>query len=138
MQRGLDGIDARSKLAILAALAFREKITRRISSWKASGAYCRWISRICASIAAIRYTSSARRGKRRGADSRCSRANCAHCRPGPVQGAYNAVWVKGAYGEDTFYYGRGAGALPTGVAVVKQSMRVGASPLDTAIPKRRS
>jgi len=31
-----------------------------------------------------------------------------------VQGAYNAVWVKGKYGEDTFYYGWGAGALPTG------------------------
>ena len=29
-----------------------------------------------------------------------------------VQGAYNAVWVKGEYGEDTFYYGRGAGRYP--------------------------
>ena len=28
-----------------------------------------------------------------------------------VQGAYNAVWVKGQYGEDTFYYGRGAGRV---------------------------
>ena len=27
-----------------------------------------------------------------------------------VQGAYNAVWVKGMFGEDTFYYGWGAGA----------------------------
>ena len=41
-----------------------------------------------------------------------------------VQGSYNAVWVKGKYGEDTFYYGRGAGALPTGVAVVSDLMRV--------------
>src|SRR5207237_9988749 len=41
-----------------------------------------------------------------------------------VQGAYNAVWVKGRFGEDTFYYGRGAGALPTGVAVVSDLMRV--------------
>ena len=41
-----------------------------------------------------------------------------------VQGAYNAVWVKGRYGEDTFYYGRGAGPLPTGVAVVSDLMRV--------------
>ncbi len=40
-----------------------------------------------------------------------------------VQGAYNAVWVKGRYGEDTFYYGRGAGPLPTGVAVVSDLMR---------------
>ena len=39
-----------------------------------------------------------------------------------VQGSYNAVWVKGAYGEDTLYYGRGAGK-PTGVAVVSDLMR---------------
>ena len=41
-----------------------------------------------------------------------------------VQGSYNAVWVKGHYGEDTFYYGRGAGSRPTGVAVVSDLMRV--------------
>ena len=41
-----------------------------------------------------------------------------------VQGSYNAIWVKGRYGEDTFYYGRGAGSRPTGVAVVSDLMRV--------------
>ncbi|HWP85279.1 MAG TPA: ACT domain-containing protein, partial [Terriglobia bacterium] len=39
-----------------------------------------------------------------------------------VQGSYNAIWVKGTYGEDTLYYGRGAGK-PTGVAVVSDIMR---------------
>jgi homoserine dehydrogenase len=39
-----------------------------------------------------------------------------------VLGSYNAIWVKGAYGEDTLYYGRGAGK-PTGVAVVSDIMR---------------
>jgi homoserine dehydrogenase len=41
-----------------------------------------------------------------------------------VRGPYNAVWVRGQYGQDTFYYGRGAGAQPTGVAVVSDLMRV--------------
>jgi homoserine dehydrogenase len=41
-----------------------------------------------------------------------------------VTGSYNAVWARGAYGADTFYYGRGAGPLPTGVAVVSDLMRV--------------
>jgi homoserine dehydrogenase len=41
-----------------------------------------------------------------------------------VRGAYNAVWVRGQYGADTFYYGRGAGSHPTGVAVVSDLMRV--------------
>ena len=38
-----------------------------------------------------------------------------------VQGSYNAIWVKGAHGEDTLYCGRGAGT-PTGVAVVSDIM----------------
>jgi homoserine dehydrogenase len=41
-----------------------------------------------------------------------------------VRGAYNAVWLKGEFGADTFYYGRGAGPHPTGVAVVSDLMRV--------------
>jgi homoserine dehydrogenase len=41
-----------------------------------------------------------------------------------VRASYNAVWVKGVYGEDTFYYGRGAGPRPTAVAVVSDLMRV--------------
>lgn len=41
-----------------------------------------------------------------------------------VRGAYNAVWTRGAYGADTFYYGKGAGPTPTGVAVVSDLMRV--------------
>ncbi len=35
-----------------------------------------------------------------------------------------AFWVRGHYGSDTFYYGRGAGSRPTGVAVVSDLMRV--------------
>jgi homoserine dehydrogenase len=54
-----------------------------------------------------------------------------------VQGAYNAVWVKGTYGEDTFYYGRGAGPLPTGVAVVSDLMRV-AREIRSGSPERVS
>ena len=41
-----------------------------------------------------------------------------------VRGAYNAVWARGVYGADTFYYGKGAGPAPTGVAVVSDLMRV--------------
>jgi homoserine dehydrogenase len=54
-----------------------------------------------------------------------------------VQGPYNAVWVKGKYGEDTFYYGWGAGSLPTGVAVVSDLMRV-AREIRSGSPERVS
>jgi homoserine dehydrogenase len=47
------------------------------------------------------------------------------------------VWVRGKYGEDTFYYGRGAGAAPTGVAVVSDLMRV-AREIRSGSPERVS
>ena len=53
-----------------------------------------------------------------------------------VRGA-GAVWVRGKYGADTFYYGRGAGAHPTGVAVVSDLMRV-AREIRSGSPERVS
>ncbi|MGH9660925.1 MAG: homoserine dehydrogenase [Bryobacteraceae bacterium] len=121
----IDGYDARSKLAILAALAFGERITppdifmegiRRISpiDFQYAHALGHTIRLICGAhqtehglILAVRPALIRRSTILAG-----------------VQGAYNAVWVKGQYGADTFYYGRGAGARPTGVAVVSDLMRV--------------
>ncbi len=121
----VDGVDARSKLAILAALAFGQKIT-------ADGIFTEGIRR----LGPIDFQYAHRLGH-------TIRLICAarsteeglllSVRPAliptstilaSVQGAYNAVWVRGLYGADTFYYGRGAGAHPTGVAVVSDLMRV--------------
>src|SRR5271155_2188746 len=121
----VDGYDARSKLAILSALAFSEKITP-------SDIYTEGIRRILP----LDFQYAHKLGH-------TIRLICgAHQTPSGlilsvrpalipqstilagVQGAYNAVWVRGKYGADTFYYGRGAGATPTGVAVVSDLMRV--------------
>ncbi|HEY2016741.1 MAG TPA: homoserine dehydrogenase, partial [Bryobacteraceae bacterium] len=121
----IDGYDARSKLVLLAALAFGEKITpsdifmegiRRISPLDFQ--YARTLKHTIRLVCGARVTPS---------------GLILFVRPAlipsdtilaGVQGAYNAVWVKGKYGEDTFYYGWGAGARPTGVAVVSDLMRV--------------
>jgi homoserine dehydrogenase len=121
----IDGFDARSKLVLLAALAFGEKITpsdifmegiRRITPLDFE--YARQLHHTIRLVCGARKTPD---------------GLILFVRPAlipqstilaGVQGAYNAVWVKGEYGEDTFYYGWGAGALPTGVAVVSDLMRV--------------
>ncbi len=134
----LDGFDARSKLALLAALAFGERITpsdiytegiRRIGP--VDFQYARQMGHT------IRLICSARQSPQ---------GLLLAVRPclipletvlANVRGAYNAVWVHGRYGEDTFYYGRGAGALPTGVAVVSDLMRV-AREIQCGSPERVS
>jgi homoserine dehydrogenase len=134
----VDGYDARSKLAILAALAFGERITP-------SDIFVEGIRRITAQdfdyAHQLRHTIRLVCGA-----SQTERGLILSVRPAlirqstilaGVQGAYNAVWVKGHFGADTFYYGRGAGASPTGVAVVSDLMRV-AREIRSGSPERVS
>ncbi|MBV9082139.1 MAG: homoserine dehydrogenase [Acidobacteriaceae bacterium] len=121
----VDGLDARSKLAILAALAFGEKLTPE-------DIFCEGIRRIMpvdfAYAHQLKHTIRLLCVARKTEDGLLLSV-----RPSlipqsailaQVQGAYNAIWIRGSYGEDTFYYGRGAGSMPTGVAVVSDIMRV--------------
>jgi homoserine dehydrogenase len=121
----VDGYDARSKLAILSALAFGERITpadiytegiRRITP--VDFEYAHMLHHTIRLVCVARQTAA---------------GLILSVRPSlipqttilaGVRGAYNAVWVRGKFGGDTFYYGRGAGPHPTGVAVVSDLMRV--------------
>jgi homoserine dehydrogenase len=121
----VDGYDAQSKLAILSALAFGEKITpsdihcegiRRILP--VDFQYAHQLDHTIRLICAARQTHDGLILSVRPALIPNSTILAG------VRGAYNAVWVRGLYGADTFYYGRGAGSRPTGVAVVSDLMRV--------------
>jgi homoserine dehydrogenase len=134
----VDGYDSRSKLAILSALAFGERIVpsdiytegiRRITPVDFD--YAHQLHHTIRLVCAARQTPS---------------GLILSVRPSlipettilaGVRGAYNAVWVRGKFGADTFYYGRGAGPHPTGVAVVSDLMRV-AREIRSGSPERVS
>ena len=134
----VDGLDARSKLVILSALAFGERIVpediytegiRRISP--IDFGYAHMLHHT------IRLVCTARQTKEGLLLSvRPSLIPQSTILAG-VRGAYNAIWVRGRYGADTFYYGRGAGAHPTGVSVVSDLMRV-AREIRSGSPERVS
>jgi homoserine dehydrogenase len=121
----VDGLDARSKLAILSGLAFGQRIApadihtegiRRISP--VDFQYAHRLGYTIRLICVARRESSGLLLSVRPALIAQSTILAS------VTGAYNAVWVRGRYGADTFYYGKGAGPLPTGVAVVSDLMRL--------------
>jgi homoserine dehydrogenase len=134
----VDGFDARSKLAILSALAFGERVApadiytegiRRITPIDFE--YAHQLHHTIRLVCIARQTPS---------------GLILSVRPSlipqstilaSVRGAYNAIWVRGKYGADTFYYGRGAGPHPTGVAVVSDLMRV-AREIRSGSPERIS
>lgn len=134
----VDGFDARSKLAILSALAFGQQI-------QAADIFTQGIRRI--TPVDFQYAHTLRHTIRLICGARLTPEGLIlSVRPAlipqstilaGVQGAYNAVWVRGKYGQDTFYYGRGAGPEPTGVAVVSDLMRV-AREIRSGSPERVS
>lgn len=121
----VEGFDARSKLAILAALAFGERIVpediytegiRRVTP--VDFEYAHQLHHTIRLVCAARQTPAGLI-----LSVRPSLIPQSTILAG-VRGPYNAIWVRGRYGADTFYYGRGAGSQPTGVAVVSDLMRV--------------
>ena len=115
----VEGVDAAYKLAILASLAFHTKVPyakvyrEGISSVEQTDiAYGKQLGYTLKLLAIGKHTE-------RGVEARVHPVFIRNSHPlASVRDAYNAVYLTGDCMDDIMLYGRGAGALPTGSAVV--------------------
>ncbi|MBO8142410.1 MAG: homoserine dehydrogenase [Firmicutes bacterium] len=127
----VEGYDAAFKIAILAALAFETPV-------QVSDVYCEGITRITPEDIrygqelgyAVKLLAIAREDGGR-LDVRVHPAFIPQSHPlAAVQDVFNAIYVRGDAVGELMFYGRGAGSLPTGSAVVAD--------LIDAVRRRRS
>jgi homoserine dehydrogenase len=121
----VEGLDAARKLAILASIAFNSRVTL-------ADVYVEGISRI--TRADLQYAAELgctikllAVGKHldEGIEIRVHPAILPKSHPlASVNGVFNAIYVVGNAVGETMFYGRGAGSLPTGSAVVADLIQV--------------
>ena len=121
----VDGLDAARKLAILASIAFNSRVTL-------DDVYVEGISKVTRED--IEYANelgctikllAIAKHQDEGIEMRVHPAIIPMTHPlASVNGVFNAIYVIGDAVGETMFYGRGAGSLPTGSAVVSDIMQV--------------
>lgn len=121
----VEGLDAARKLAILASIAFGSRVT-------VNDVYVEGITRIARADldyarefdSTIKLLAIATEDDGR-IEARVHPALVPNSHPlSAVSGVFNAIYVVGDAVGETMFYGRGAGSLPTGSAVVADLMQV--------------
>lgn len=121
----VDGLDAARKLAILSSIAFNSRISL-------SDVFVEGISKITRDDLAfaselgctIKLLAIAKH-QEEGVEVRVHPAILPLSHPlSSVNGVFNAIYVVGDAVGETMFYGRGAGSLPTGSAIISDIMRI--------------
>ncbi|MDP4126074.1 MAG: homoserine dehydrogenase [Bacillota bacterium] len=121
----VDGLDAARKLAILSSIAFNSRVALK-------DVFVEGISRItredlayAAELGCTIKLLAIAKHQEEGIEVRVHPAILPLTHPlASVNGVYNAIFVIGDAVGQTMYYGRGAGSLPTGSAIVSDVMRI--------------
>ncbi|OLN32763.1 homoserine dehydrogenase [Desulfosporosinus metallidurans] len=121
----VDGLDAARKLAILSSIAFNSRVAL-------NDVFVEGISRItredlayAAELGCTIKLLAIAKHQEEGIEVRVHPAILPLTHPlASVNGVYNAIFVIGDAVGETMYYGRGAGSLPTGSAIVSDVMRI--------------
>jgi homoserine dehydrogenase len=121
----VDGLDAARKLAILSSIAFNSRVTLQdvyvegISKITSEDiAYAQELDSTIKLLAIAKYQED-------GIEIRVHPAILPKTHPlASVSGVYNAIYIVGDAVGETMFYGRGAGSLPTGSAIVADIIQV--------------
>lgn len=121
----IEGLDAARKLAILSSLAFNSRVT-------IEDVYAEGISRITPEdiqyadeLGCVIKLLAIGKYHEEGIEARVHPALLPKTHPlATVRGVYNAIYVVGDALGETMFYGKGAGSLPTGSAVVSDIIQI--------------
>ncbi|MDQ7095914.1 homoserine dehydrogenase [Desulfosporosinus sp. PR] len=121
----VDGLDAARKLAILSSIAFNSRVTIQDVFVEGISKITREDLAYAAELGCTIKLLAIAKHQEEGIEVRVHPAILPNTHPlAAVKGVFNAIYVVGDAVGETMFYGRGAGSLPTGSAIVSDIIRV--------------
>ena len=125
----VDGLDAARKLAILSSIAFNSRVALKDVFVEGISKVTRedlaYAAELGCTIKLLAIAKHQAEGLDEGIEVRVHPAILPMTHPlASVNGVFNAIYVVGDAVGETMFYGRGAGSLPTGSAIVSDIMRI--------------
>lgn len=121
----VDGLDAARKLAILSSIAFNSRVALKDVFVEGISKITREDLAYAAELGCTIKLLAIAKHQDEGIEVRVHPAILPLTHPlASVSGVYNAIYVVGDAVGETMFYGRGAGALPTGSAIISDIMRI--------------
>ena len=121
----VDGLDAARKLAILSSIAFNSRVALKDVFVEGISKITREDLAYAAELGCTIKLLAIAKHREESIEVRVHPAILPLTHPlASVSGVYNAIYVMGDVVGETMFYGRGAGSLPTGSAIVSDIMRI--------------
>jgi len=121
----VDGLDAARKLAILASIAFNSRVALKDVFVEGISKITREDLAYAAELGCTIKLLAIAKHQSEGIEVRVHPAILPLTHPlASVSGVFNAIYVVGDAVGETMFYGRGAGSLPTGSAIVSDIIRI--------------
>ncbi|KUO71219.1 MAG: homoserine dehydrogenase [Desulfosporosinus sp. BRH_c37] len=121
----VDGLDAARKLAILSSIAFNSRVALKDVFVEGISKITREDLAYAAELGCTIKLLAIAKHQAEGIEVRVHPAILPLTHPlASVNGVFNAIYVVGDAVGETMFYGRGAGSLPTGSAIISDIMRI--------------